>query len=156
MIMTDEIKSQLSKAYDLITSAMDIPNEASHVSLHGIDIKDSEVKTVVLSSGKFKDIYALIDDSATSVYLALYDVLAFITFGWASPTSEPNMSPSEHPERRRVRLINYMFSSNSYIVSSLDLDYKQDTQETLWEYDSATSGSLKDELLSMAAKAPLL
>lgn len=53
------------------------------------------------------DIYQLLDSVKPSLVKG-FDALALITCGWAAPingaTGESDGAPSEHPERRRVRL----------------------------------------------------
>lgn len=61
----------------------------------------------VTSSG---DLYRALDDAA-DLLRDVRDVtaLAVVTWGWAAPidtaTGEPDGAPSEHPKRRRVRLV---------------------------------------------------
>ena len=60
--------------------------------------------------GEHADIYTLIDSRHTLRVAKASDYIVVATCGWASPqNSEPpsehdDLPPSEHPERRRVRL----------------------------------------------------
>ena len=57
------------------------------------------------------DIYTLLDSRNTLRVAKVSDYIVVATCGWASPRNfeEPNdqdnLAPSEHPERRRVRLV---------------------------------------------------
>lgn len=70
---------------------------------HGLD------GTACEKVGTAGDIYRLLDDAARTLDgVADLAGLAFVTWGWAAPidaaTGEPDGAPSQHPERRRVRL----------------------------------------------------
>lgn len=46
-------------------------------------------------------------DAPTSSVVRMFDAAAVLTSGWAAPINDEggDMAPSQHPERRRVRLV---------------------------------------------------
>ena len=53
------------------------------------------------------DVYALLANPAAGV-VRFYDAAAVLTCGWAAPVAgddDDDRAPSEHPQRRRVRLV---------------------------------------------------
>lgn len=124
-------------------SILNTSQQGSYTYLYGIDIYSSDITT--LFGGKM-DIYDLINQDSTSAYFHIYDMLAFVTFGWAAPADNLNVAPSDHPEKKRVILTNYLSSSSKYLVSAIDFSGET---ETVWEYDNATQGSLKEALYGL-------
>lgn len=122
-------------------SILDLSKEQSYSYLYGIDIYSNDIQT--LFGGK-SDIYDLIGANSTKAYFEVYDMLSFVTFGWAAPPGD--LSPSDHPEKKRVMLTNYLSHSSKYLISALDFSGEQ---ETLWEYDDSTKGTLKEALYEL-------
>jgi hypothetical protein len=137
---TQAFKQWLETIHKFIQSQS---SNKSHTYLYGIDINSSDIQT--LFGGK-SDIYDLIEAGSTKAYFQIYDVLAFVTFGWAAPSNNLNTPPSEHPNRKRVMLTNYMSNSSKYVISALDFSGET---ETVWEYDNATQGTLKEALYGL-------
>ena len=81
--------------------------------LYGVNVgahagTDELMLSFVLEHG---DIYHLLD-TPESACARLFDAAALVTCGWAAPVSDEDggedsqlRAPSEHPERRRVRLV---------------------------------------------------
>ncbi len=74
--------------------------------LYGINFRGDELQlSFVLEHG---DIYQLLE-VPESACARMFDAAALVTCGWAAPiaegASEPDGAPSQHPERRRVRLV---------------------------------------------------
>jgi hypothetical protein len=75
--------------------------------LYGVNVpREGEMQlTLVLENA---DIYTLLD-TPESACARMFDAAALVTCGWAAPISEgqdePDGPPSEHPGRRRVRLV---------------------------------------------------
>lgn len=112
--------------------------------LYGIDIDTKDV--VELFSGRV-NIYDVIDSGSIAVYKDLYQILCFVTSGYAAPSdSELDVPPSEHPEAKRVVLSNYVYIAEPIIISAVDFE---DNPETLWEHTQNTTGKLKEALQSI-------
>lgn len=133
----------------------------SYSYLYGI-----EEDITLLSSGKF-EIYRIIEQDSTISYFNLYDILSFSSFGWAAPVDDDlddsdevdvdiTSSPSAHPQRQRIRLTNFLYTSEPKILSAIDiLDKDLKVQETIWELDDNTSGPLKESLLTLYTRNKL-
>lgn len=85
----------------------------------------ADVQPEVASHG---DVYQLLDSVKPSLVKG-FDALAIVTCGWAAPISEgqsePDGAPSEHPDRRRVRL--FVCATRSEMVSVLRFQDEADT-----------------------------
>ena len=80
--------------------------ELSTARLYGINFRGDDLQlSFVLENG---DIYTLLE-VPESACARMFDAAALVTCGWAAPlagdANEPSGAPSEHPERRRVRLV---------------------------------------------------
>jgi len=103
----------------------DLPN----AMLVGIKLDENgnlaDVQPEVASHG---DVYQLLDSVKPSL-VSGFDALAIVTCGWAAPISEgqsePDGAPSEHPDRRRVRL--FVCATRSEMVSVLRFQDEADT-----------------------------
>jgi len=96
-------------------SSSDTAFHLQHARLYGVNVgahagTDELMLSFILEDG---DIYQLLD-TPESACARLFDAAALVTCGWAAPlpnidsqeSDEYNGSaPSEHPERRRVRLV---------------------------------------------------
>jgi len=68
-------------------------------------INEKDEATVVFDNAEYgMDIYDLLDTYGR-VWATHYEQIAFYTCGWASPISDSDLAPSEHPERKRVALM---------------------------------------------------
>lgn len=145
MIITQQIKDQLYQSY--LSIVKDVSDDQEVTSLYGIDIADISNPTL-LSAGHKVDIYEVIHSSSTSVYMSFYDQLAFVSYGWAIGNDDTDgfdeISPSEHPNKKRVRMINFFSCDQYYIVTSLEIDFGLPSVIHDWEYKNQTVGSLKD------------
>ena len=92
------------------------------------------------------DVYELLDTTMVADALQAYGYASVITCGWAAPLADDSESnevaPSNHPKRRRVRLV--LVTDGIGITSVLRFSDTQD--ETMVDEGQAT-GSLADALL---------
>lgn len=95
------------------------------------------------------DVYQLLEElMETPEALKDYDIFTLGTLGWAAPIgdgNEPEMAPSQHPERRRVRVLSNT-SSTGMIGSSIM--FQDDVSEPVFDYGKA-SGALNDAIMSL-------
>lgn len=97
------------------------------------------------------DVYELIDEviAETPFSVRSSDILAVVTSGWAAPlnpvTGEVEGRPSEHAQRRRVRLMACVRRSDLSMTSVLRFG---DSDEVVIDEGSAT-GSLAEALLAL-------
>lgn len=79
--------------------------EVKRASLVGIKMDNFNPEVTVIST--HSDIYDLLDNQKTlnKANDGKYDLIAVLTAGWAAPTdNHRDLPPSEHPERRRVKM----------------------------------------------------
>lgn len=89
------------------------------------------------------DVYALLE-SPTSGLARMFDAAAIVTTGWAAPLDENGEvqgAPSEHAQRRRVRLV--VLVANSGVASVLR--FADDPHDVVTDPGSAT-GSLAEAI----------
>jgi len=71
-------------------------------------IKGEQGYTLTLAS-EHSDVYDLLDNTDSKDIARVSDFIVVVTCGWAAPitndTDTSEMAPSQHPERRRVRLV---------------------------------------------------
>lgn len=147
MTITQQTKDALSNLHTRILDQLST-NPSIKCSLYGIDIYEDT--RVDLISGGHSDVYTLVNDHSNATYLSLYDALAFVSYGWAAAVnndSSDSIAPSEHPEKIRVRMINYIMSLDGHVVSCLELGIDKPNPEIQWEYDDQTSGLLKESFV---------
>lgn len=102
------------------------------------------------------DIYEMLEDNKTVKAIQNYDFFTVVTSGWAAPLKFENqdcdqITPSKHPERRRIRLI---IGANATGVASV-LRF-QDKPDEIVTDEGHARGSLADavwELLNSKLKA---
>jgi hypothetical protein len=114
--------------------------------LFGVELSDP------LESG---DVYDLIESNASVELARRSEFIAIVTCGWAAPLSkdtndddDDKVAPSQHPQRRRVRLV--VLASRSSVASVLRFSDTPD--ETVTDEGKAT-GSLADAILNLMAQS---
>lgn len=125
------------------------PFNLSKAILFAIDYVRGEVP-VIKQIAEEKDVYEMLDDKLNAMFLAEtnYSGFAITTCGWAAPIKDGNddeneIAPSQHPARRRVRLM--AMCQNGQMGSSIR--FSDDESVT---YDSGNaSGSLADAMRDM-------
>jgi hypothetical protein len=92
--------------------------DLSRARLYGISIVDEEGATRnedgalrITFLAEHGDVYELLE-AQTSAIVRMFDAAVVLTCGWAAPIrdeddddNETSVPPSQHPERRRVRLV---------------------------------------------------
>jgi len=100
------------------------------------------------------DVYELIESDASLELAKRSDFIAIVTCGWAAPIrandddDDDDVAPSQHPQRRRVRLV--VLASRSSVSSVLRFSDTPD--ETVTDEGKAT-GSLADAILKLMAQS---
>lgn len=98
------------------------------------------------------DVYDLLESPKTLTAIENRDAFVVLTCGWAAPIKNDvaeleGVAPSEHPMRRRVRLV---VGVDSVGVASV-LRFEDDPTETVTDEGSAR-GSLADAVMSLMDK----
>ncbi len=105
--------------------------------------------TLVNASG---DVYDLLADRESVTVANNSDFVAVVTCGWASPITDDDdldgVAPSQHPRRRRVRLL--VLASRQGVASVLR--FADEPDEVVTDEGKAT-GSLSDAVHSLFARS---
>ena len=140
-----------------MNTALELVKYLDEMDMFGIDTADSkkaglysvrgEVTTLV---GEHGDVYEMLDSVEAQAVALMSDAVVVRTCGWASPISQDDeyadMRPSEHPERRRVRLL---VCANGKDTPSV-IRFTDDWENPVFDEGQAT-GSLADAVQSLFA-----
>lgn len=140
MIVCDDLNSRFGNDFS-IPSAV-----AYSVTEHDEGVSVTFVQTS-------PDVYELLADPNMFGVAKVSDYLLLVTTGWAAPISNEEGSdtpPSQHPERRRVRLT--MFANRDEIASVLAFQDKQ-TEKVV---STEGQGNLAEAVGNLFALAELL
>jgi hypothetical protein len=135
---------------DFLSAFID-QQETSLNSAHLLTVRENNGEVTVEPVSSNVDVYELIDEviAETPFTVRSSDVLAVLTTGWAAPlnpeTGEVEGRPSEHSQRRRVRLMAFVRRSDLRMVSVLRFG---DSDEVVIDEGSAT-GTLAEAMLSL-------
>lgn len=101
------------------------------------------------------DVYDLIDSAIEDKSTEGLDGIAVLTCGWAAPLpkgetadddDDDRVPPSQHPERRRVRLV--ICANREGVASVLRF---QDTPDEITTDEGSAKGSLADAILALVS-----
>ena len=99
------------------------------------------------------DVYDLIDNAIDNKSTEGLDGVAVLTCGWAAPLpkgetadDDDRVAPSQHPERRRVRLV--ICANREGVASVLRF---QDTPDEITTDEGSAKGSLADAILALVS-----
>ena len=128
--------------YDLLKDQ----NDDSKAHVFGINKNaDYDYKQI----GSHGDIYQLIDNIIDDRIGSMYDYLGLITYGWAAPLNQDgevdgNQAPSQHPDRKRVRLLLVTSKEIGGVLGSA-MEFVNEEEEPVFDYANA-SGPLHDHM----------
>lgn len=119
-------------------------------SAHLLIVRATDDGVIVEPVSSNPDVYDLIEEviAETPFPVRASDILAVVTSGWASPLNENgevDCPPSQHAERRRVRLMACVRRSDLRMVSVVRFG---DNNEIAIDEGDAT-GSLADALIDL-------
>lgn len=138
-----------------MNTALELVKYLDEMDMFGIDTADSkkaglysvlgEVTTLV---GEHGDVYEMLESVEAQAVAMMSDAVVIRTCGWASPISQDDeyegVAPSQHPERRRVRLL---VCANGKDTASV-LRFTDDWDNPVFDEGQAT-GSLADAVQSL-------
>jgi hypothetical protein len=142
--------SQFELIVQQIQDKIDYEFESQNAKVFGVMLNDNfDIQFEPVKTGA--DVYELIGYSP-EVYAAVneYDLITIATCGWAAPNDDnKEIAPSQHPERRRVRLLttantNYQFGSS--------ISFKDNPDEPVFDYGNA-KGALADAIIELINSA---
>lgn len=125
---------------------------ANKAVLYGVSVNTETGEITVTQKSQSADVYELLFSHTARKSAKTCDFIAVATAGWASPTDpdsddDDQVAPSQHPERRRVRLV--VVASRESVASVLRFqDSPKD--EPIVDNGSAT-GSLADAVKALFA-----
>ncbi len=128
----------------LIDGQFDLP-KAILYSINRNDDGDNKIVKI----REHGDVYELLDNSDSAKIAKVSDFIAVLTCGWASPITkngddDDDLAPSQHPERRRVRLL--VLASKNGVASVLRFSDKPDE---IVSDNGQARGSLADAVGSL-------
>lgn len=141
-----------------MSTALEIAEYLDDMDMFGIE--STEIKTAGLYSvrgevtelvAEHGDVYEMLDAPEATLVARLSDAVVVRTSGWASPIAdgddpEAGVRPSEHPQRRRVRLL--VVAKAGETASALR--FTDDWENPIFDEGQAT-GSLADAVQSLFA-----
>jgi hypothetical protein len=141
------VEEKLHNLLDHPSQGISEPFSLPESRLYGIVMSEDEPKISFLASQD--DVYELLLDKSIKGGKR-FDYLGIVTTGWASPLNEAGDlegRPSEHPERRRVRLM--VVASPEGMASVLR--FQDDPSNPITDPGSAT-GTLADAIKEFLAE----
>jgi hypothetical protein len=145
-----QILEKAEVAEDIFHQSMDKPFEIERALLFSVNEGDDGQMSITLANAN-GDVYDLLDNDDTLLVAKVSDYIAIVTTGWASPigdNGEVDTPPSQHPQRRRVRLM--VMASRDQMASVLRFQDEPDEKVT---DDGHAHGSLADALMQVMARA---
>ena len=142
--------SQFELIVQQIQDKIDYEFDSKYAKIFGVMLNDNlDIQFEPIKTGA--DVYDLINDSP-ELFAAVneYDLITIATCGWAAPISNDNdegndLPPSQHPEKRRVRLLTTA-NTNSQFGSSIS--FKDNPNEPVFDYGNA-KGALADAIMEL-------
>lgn len=136
------------KIHEMLGEAFDLPKAV----IYSVKTKPSNELEVV-KRHDCGDVYDLLSDEYTLSVTKNSEYIAVLTCGWASPIDHDNdddeqVAPSQHPLRRRVRLM--VLASRNGVASVLR--FSDSPNKTVTDNGKAR-GSLADAVLKLFAQA---
>ena len=111
-------------------------------------VNETDEGVALVLASEHGDIYELIDNDDSRAVAKVSDYIAVLTCGWASPTArgddDEQVPPSQHPERRRVRLM--VFANKDGFASVMRFS---DTPDETITDDGQARGALADAIMGL-------
>jgi len=112
-------------------------------------INETDDGVAMVLAGEHGDVYDLLDSDDSRAVAKVSDYVALVTCGWASPIKdsddpEQGVAPSQHPDRRRVRLM--VFAGKDGWASVMRFS---DTPDETITDDGTARGALAEALLDL-------
>jgi hypothetical protein len=112
-------------------------------------INETDDGVAMVLAGEHGDVYDLLDSDDSRAVAKVSDYIALVTCGWASPITEgesddEQVAPSQHPERRRVRLM--VFAGKDGWASVMRFS---DTPDETITDDGTARGALAEAIMGL-------
>ena len=111
-------------------------------------VNETDEGVALVLASEHGDVYELIDNDDSRAVAQVSDYIAVMTCGWASPIArgddDEQVAPSQHPERRRVRLM--VFANKDGFASVMRFS---DTPDETITDDGQARGALADAIMGL-------
>lgn len=138
-----------------IDDSIPFGNDSKKAIIYGVMLNESnDIQFEIVEAGS--DVYELLESvKLDSFKLKEYDIFTLATCGWAAPiktdddgntdNEDNQIAPSQHPEKRRVRLL-CNATVNDQIGSSIN--FEDDPKNPIFDFGQA-KGALSEALLEL-------
>ena len=149
-------KKQLEKVISNIHETVPYSPETKSCAAFGI-LFDKDLNVQIEKIDSSTDIYDMLDTDNDNLLNQInkYDMVSFATNGWAAPIAKDNddeysdLAPSQHPEKRRVRLLSSANINNQVGSSIL---FSDDIDSPVYDYGDAR-GTMANAIIELMDKA---
>jgi hypothetical protein len=112
-------------------------------------INETDEGVAMVLAGEHGDVYDLLDSDDSRAVAKVSDYIALVTCGWASPivegqSDDEQVAPSQHPQRRRVRLM--VFAGKDGWASVMRFS---DTPDETITDDGTARGALAEAVMNL-------
>jgi hypothetical protein len=131
--------SSLEKITQNINKAVSVDFDKGKAIAYGV-LVNSDLNVQIEQIGSDGDIYDMLNNNpALASQVKNYDFITIETCGWAAPIKDGNdesndLAPSQHPERRRVRLL---VSANTSLQFGSSISFSDDLENPVYDYGDA-------------------
>lgn len=131
--------SSLEKITENINKAVGIDFNKGKAIAYGVLVND-DLNVQIEQIGSNGDIYDMLNyNSPLANEVKNYDFITFETCGWAAPINHDNdedndLPPSQHPQKRRVRLL---VSANTSLQFGSSITFNDDLENPVYDYGDA-------------------
>ena len=148
-------KEQFAGIIEKINDKVNFEFDSKFAVVYGVNVDDNLDVTMdkIDANG---DVYDLIDVDNTTLMSQVnnYDIITIATCGWAAPIDndeddDNSVAPSQHPKKRRVRLVT---SANINGQAGSTILFQDDIENPVHDYGSA-KGTLADAITHVLSVA---
>ena len=148
-------KEQFAGIIEKINDKVNFEFDSKFAVVYGVNVDDNLDVTMdkIDANG---DVYDLIDVDNTTLMSQVnnYDIITIATCGWAAPIDDDedddnSVAPSQHPKKRRVRLVT---SANINGQAGSTILFQDDIENPVHDYGSA-KGTLADAITHVLSVA---
>ena len=148
-------KKQFVTVVENIHNKINYSFDSKHCEAFGVLI-DKELNVQIEKIDSSSDIYDMLDTDNDELLSQInnYDMISFATNGWAAPTSKDDdeysdLPPSQHPQKRRVRLLS---SANIHDQVGSSILFSDDIDSPVYDYGDAR-GTMASAIIELMDKA---
>jgi len=122
-----------------INKAVGIDFNKGKAIAYGVLVND-DLNVQLEQIGSNGDIYDMLNDNpAIAIQVKNYDFITIESCGWAAPIKDGNdedndLAPSQHPQKRRVRLL---VSANTSLQFGSSITFNDDLDNPVYDYGNA-------------------